>query len=73
MEKKTKVETIKHRCKQDLPTGLYGSAITDCYEKERQFWVENGEYASQVNFCPFCGERAPSPATSLGGGRVYQA
>lgn len=41
----------------------YGEAITVCYETEQaigEFWAANGEYASRVNFCPFCGEKAPS-------------
>jgi hypothetical protein len=24
-----------------------------------QMWVANDEYASQVNFCPYCGKEAP--------------
>ena len=27
--------------------------------KPGQFWVGNGEYGSQVNFCPYCGAKAP--------------
>lgn len=39
----------------------YGEAVTTCTEGEAgEFWVGNGEYGSRVNFCPFCGEKAPS-------------
>jgi len=38
----------------------YGPAIGFCKENpEGEFWVGNDEYASQVNFCPFCGAQAP--------------
>jgi hypothetical protein len=37
-----------------------GPAITSCYEtSDGRFIVSNDEYASQVNFCPFCGTSAP--------------
>ena len=51
-----------HHCKgHDFPSGFYGSAIHECIEDENgEFWVDNGEYATQVNFCPFCGEEAPA-------------
>ena len=38
----------------------YGPAILECMENEKgEFWVGNGEYANQVNFCPFDGIPAP--------------
>lgn len=43
-------------------TKSYGPAIVSCieYEYERgKFWVGNDEYCNQVNFCPFCGVKAP--------------
>jgi hypothetical protein len=50
----------KHDCSLDGPSGLHGSAVDDCYENDAgEFWVGNGEYASQVNFCPVCGAKAP--------------
>ena len=40
----------------------YGSAMTYCLEtKEGEFWGGNGEYESRINYCPFCGAKAPSP------------
>ena len=41
----------------DLPSGIYN------YETRRPIpegtlWVWNDEYATQVNFCPFCGQAA---------------
>lgn len=40
----------------------FGVAIEDCHSDDKDlgvFWVGNGEYYNQVNFCPFCGEKAP--------------
>mgnify|MGYP001578585685 FL=1 len=37
-------------------------AIDYCMEDEHgHFDVSNDEYGSYVNFCPFCGEKAPTP------------
>ncbi len=48
-----------HSCDSLLPFGGYGSAIDNCCENETgELWVGNGEYASQVNFCPYCGFKA---------------
>lgn len=34
----------------------YGQAVDTCFEEEGgELWVANGEYCSQVNYCPFCG------------------
>jgi hypothetical protein len=50
---------MKHECDGNLPKAVHGAAITDCYEDDDgKFWVGNGEYSSQVMFCPYCGERA---------------
>jgi len=38
---------------------LYGPAVTKCKEFDGMFLVDNDEYASQVNYCPFCGAKAP--------------
>lgn len=41
------------------PDGLYGPAVTTVsMDEEGKMWVENGEYKSQVNFCPFTGTPA---------------
>jgi hypothetical protein len=48
-----------HFCSEDLPHSGYGAAITCCYETlDGQLMVENGEYGSQVNYCPYCGYKA---------------
>lgn len=48
-----------HRCEGSLPEAVYGSAIASCYEDETgKLWITNEEYASQVNFCPYCGFKA---------------
>lgn len=58
----------KHSCEKGLPYGAYGSAICDCVENsEGELWVGNGEYKSQVNFCPFCGFKARKCAFVSGG------
>ena len=35
-----------------------GPAIEYCYEDDYGMFAGNGEYESQVNYCPFCGEKA---------------
>jgi hypothetical protein len=38
---------------------LFGCALTTCAEDdEGKLWADNGEYGSQVNFCPVCGYEA---------------
>lgn len=62
-----------HRCvhKWDkdgrgITFSAYGDAILDCTENEKgEFWVDNGEYSSRVNFCPYCGEKAPTQHEEL--------
>jgi len=56
----------KHRCAGWLPApplrngGESGGAVEECFENENgQLWVSNGEYCSQVNYCPYCGFKAP--------------
>jgi hypothetical protein len=49
-----------HLCVPNSPDGAYGPAIDECNEDdEGRFWVGNGEYESQVNYCPVCGMKAP--------------
>lgn len=54
----------RHFCTKlgdDIADNFYGSAIVDCVENsDGTFWVENGEYASRVNYCPYCGMKAPN-------------
>lgn len=54
-----------HRCEPEYAENKenmdgYGEAVTSCIETDiGEFWVGNGEYGSRVNYCPFCGEKAP--------------
>lgn len=56
-----------HRC-ESIATGMgmlevggYGEAVCDCWEGEDgTFVADNGEYANRVNYCPFCGAKAPT-------------
>ena len=41
--------------------GDCGSAITICLEYPNgELWVGNREYGSRVNYCPWCGYKAPA-------------
>jgi hypothetical protein len=60
----------KHECSlydggPNYDCGTFGHAIEGCYEKEDgTLWAGNGEYESQVSFCPYCGYQAkikPNP------------
>lgn len=55
-----------HCCEKRFPKEMHGAAITDCVEDtEGRFWATNREYATQVNFCPFCGQPATRKAEEL--------
>jgi len=48
---------------EGLKRDSYGRAIHSSYERSTsegtvELWVGNGEYESQVNYCPFCGKKA---------------
>jgi hypothetical protein len=50
-----------HKCKlpKGAKYGMWGGAVGECWGKEDgTLWVDNDEYASQVNYCPFCGFKA---------------
>lgn len=50
---------MTHECAGDLPQEGYGPAIENCFEDEDgKLWAGNGEYSSQVAFCPYCGFKA---------------
>lgn len=51
---------LLHECKAaKAPYKGHGPAIEICEESpEGELWVSNSEYATQVNFCPFCGYEA---------------
>ena len=51
---------MKHKCDLGLPHGAFGSAVKECVEDdEGRLWAGNGEYESQVDYCPYCGFKAP--------------
>jgi ribosomal protein L37E len=55
------MENNLHKC--DAPTEakyyIYGDAIYECYEHgDGTLRAGNGEYESQVDFCPYCGYSA---------------
>ena len=55
-------ERVLHSCGARTRHDGYGEAITDCIEtagRPGEFWAGNGEYGSQVAFCPYCGAKAP--------------
>ena len=67
-------QAVRHCCAapagaNDPATWAHGAAVTESQEDEGgAMFVGNGEYATRVNFCPFCGVKAtlpiPEPATS---------
>lgn len=60
LQMKDEKPQILHSCRlAKYPFQGYGSALDDCTEnQEGELWVDNGEYATQVNFCPVCGHKA---------------
>jgi hypothetical protein len=55
---------ITHKCKLSSPSDGYGEAITEVFEDETGLWAGNGEYGSQVNYCPVCGYKAKKQVTA---------
>ncbi len=48
-----------HYCEMTGGWNGYGHAIDYCFQDQDGYlFVENGEYGSQVNFCPICGYEA---------------
>lgn len=48
-----------HKCELNSPEDGYGSAVDLCTEHpDGTLWAGNGEYGSQVNYCPKCGFKA---------------
>jgi hypothetical protein len=64
--KKQKAEVYKelmknlHDCHHPyFPFDAHGHAVEYCLESiEGELWVDNGEYSTRVNYCPFCGYKA---------------
>jgi len=58
---------MKRDCRGTTPHDGCGEAVDQCCEDaEGRFWVTNEEYASQVKFCPYCGEKAPVAPSGSG-------
>ena len=52
-------KNTRHSCIINLPYYGCGAAINRCIEDfEGRLAVDNDEYASYVNYCPFCGYEA---------------
>lgn len=50
---------VKELTRYLAPKEIYGGAITEIIEGEDgKMWASNGEYATQINFCPFTGKKA---------------
>jgi hypothetical protein len=48
-----------HDCELPYRPHAYGAAVENCFEDDYfRLFVINGEYGSQVNFCPVCGYEA---------------
>jgi len=48
-----------HFCEIPVKQHASGAAIDDCFEDvDGYLFVSNGEYGSQVNYCPMCGYEA---------------
>jgi hypothetical protein len=48
------------------PEELYGAAITKIDQRDGQWWAHNGEYSTEISFCPWCGIRLSPDAKSPG-------
>lgn len=49
-----------HKCKRPnkAKESTYGQAIEHVFEENGEFYAGNGEYYTQVNYCPFCSKKA---------------
>lgn len=45
-------------CEGSWPSDMYGPAITQVTIVNNKIWIDNGEYSTQVNYCPICGRKA---------------
>ena len=51
---------MKTKNEYSVPRGAWGDAIKYTrIDEEGKMWVGNGEYESQVNYCPVTGDKAP--------------
>ena len=57
MNKTILYSVYKTHTEWDLDRDYYGPAITTSYEQDGVIYVTNGEYLTQVNYCPFTGKK----------------
>ncbi len=61
------IKMSKHDCKAEFNYLEYGTAITQCFEREDgRFFAGNDEYTSEVDYCPMCGKKAKTPTKRKG-------
>ena len=61
MEKITLESGSKEKYDFHTVDGLYGSAVSySIIDSDGKMWIGNGEYESQVNYCPMTGKSAPT-------------
>ncbi len=49
-----------------IPAARYGPALTRIERSDGRWWAHNDEYATEISFCPWCGEELePEPGLSL--------
>jgi len=41
---------------EGIPATRYGPAITNIEKSDGLWWAHNDEYASEISFCPWCGQ-----------------
>ncbi len=69
-----RVKDPVHLCMGVLRSRLYGPAFDFCVQDAAgRFWIGDSgrrEYESQVQFCPYCGAKAPVQEPALDEGEI---
>lgn len=49
-----------HKCivPKKAERSAYGHAVESFFINDDKLFADNGEYCTQINYCPFCGEKA---------------
>ena len=47
----------------EVPGALYGSAVCMIERIGNRWWAHNEEYATEVSFCPWCGQHLAESET----------
>jgi len=67
---KDKNEPYDYYLQYSTPEDTYGHAVDTTWErKDGTMWVSNGEYTSQVNYCPITGKKAVKQVEEL---KIYE-